>query len=548
MNREEILTKRSDINEVDQTNEPTDVEGFPSEEKNKQRIKETAKYSQENFEILETLFSNTHFLIAFLDADLNFVRVNRAYARYMGQSPEFFIGKNHFDLFPHEENKTIFRQVLENGEPYTVFEKPFEFPSQPERGVTYWDWSLHPVKEDRGRATGLILSLVDVTRRKRAEEQFKIREKRYQDLLEQNLDGFIRMDMRGYIIESNQAFSHMVGYTADELKSLSINDLTPLGWFKREAKIFEGLFDVGHTPLYEKEYVSKEGNIVPVELRTYLTRDRKGNPVEMWALVRDITDKKEAEEKLQEYIGKLEKSNQELKEFAYVASHDLQEPLRKIQTFGGRLFSKYAEAMDETGRDYLERMVKAAGRMRDLIEALLTFSRVSSRGMHFALVDLNTALQEALSNLERRIEETEAELEIQKLPTLEADFVQMVQLMQNLIGNALKFHRQGVPPVVKVGYRIRQDKKRPRRKKDSTAGVCEIYVQDNGIGLKNEYDEQIFAPFQRLHGRTEYEGVGIGLAICRRIVERHGGNISVESQVGQGSTFFVTLPFVQTSP
>lgn len=510
--------------------------------------KDTAKYLQENLEILEILFSNTHFLMAFLDVNFNFIRVNKAYAEYLGQSPDSFLGKNYFDLFPHKENEAIFRQVVESGESYTAFEKPFAYPNRPRKGMTYWwDWSIHPVKGNRGELRGLILSLVDVTRRKRAEEDVKVRDKRYQDLLEQSLDGFFRADLQGYIIESNQAFRDMIGYTEDELKSLSLKDLTPVIWLRKEEKILKDLFKLGYTPTYEKEYVSKEGNIVPVELRAYLTLDEKGKPVELWAFVRDITEKKVIEERLRGYVSRLEQSNRELEDFAYVASHDLQEPLRKVQTFGDRLFKKHAKVLDEAGRDYLERMINAATRMRTLIEALLSYSRVPSHAEPFTRADLNEALQEALSNLEGRIEETEAKLETSALPTIEANAVQMVQLLQNLIINALKFHREGVKPMIKVSCSIKQRKKRARRKKDAKTEFCEIYIKDNGIGFEDKYKEQIFMPLQRLHGRSEYEGLGIGLAICRRIVERHGGTIDVESKSGVGSTFIITLPLTQNA-
>ena len=500
------------------------------------------KSLQENLEVLETLFSNTHFLVALLDKDFNFIRVNKAYSESSGKLPEYFFGKNYFELYPHRENKAVFRRVLTSGQSYTEFEKPFKYPDRLGKGMTYWDWSLHPVKREGGEVMGLILSLVDVTRRKRAEEEIKVRNKRFQDLLEQNLDGFIRMDMLGYIVESNPAFRNMVEYTEDELKSLSNKDLTPVGWVKKEERVFNGLLNSKHTSTYEKEYISKNGNTIPVEISLYLTRDDQGNPTEMCAFVRDISEKKETEEEIQGYISRLEQSNRELSEFAYVASHDLQEPLRKIQTFGDRLIKKYTADLSETGRDYLERMVGAATRMRNLIEALLSYSRISSQGKQFTPVDLNTVLMDVMSNLEERIEATGAKLEITELPVIEGDYTQILRLMQNLIGNALKFHQEGVKPLIRICYRIKQKKSKLRRKSRSERTFCEIYVQDNGIGLEKDYQNEIFAPFQRLHGRSEYEGVGMGLAICRRIVERHEGAISVESQAGKGSTFKITLP------
>ena len=217
----------------------------------------------------------------------------------------------------------------------------------------------------------------------------------------------------------------------------------------------------------------------------------------------------------------LERSNQELQEFVYAAAHDLQEPLRKVQAFGDRLMGRYSDALDERGIDYLSRMRDASGRMQTLINDLLTYSRVTTKAKAFMEVDLNEVAQEVVSDLEIRLEETNGRVEIGQLPTIEADRTQIRQVLQNLMGNALKFGRLEEPPVVTISGRIvhaaaSSDDPQPRE-------LCEIVVEDNGIGFEDAYKEQIFAIFNRLHGRTEYEGTGLGLAVCRKIVQRHGG-------------------------
>ena len=244
--------------------------------------------------------------------------------------------------------------------------------------------------------------------------------------------------------------------------------------------------------------------------------------------------------------AELERSNRELERFAYVASHDLQEPLRKVQAFGDRLKTKYAPALDERGRDYLERMQDAARRMQAMINDLLTFSRVATRANPFVPVDLRQVVQEAVSDLEIRIEQTGGRVEIgpaagsgqADLPTIEADPTQMRQLLENLIGNGLKFHREGVVPVVKVASKVIKQRE---------GELCQILVEDNGIGFDEKYLDRIFQPFQRLHGRDKYAGTGIGLAICRKIAERHGGSIAAKSAPGRGATFIVTLPVSHSS-
>ena len=250
----------------------------------------------------------------------------------------------------------------------------------------------------------------------------------------------------------------------------------------------------------------------------------------------DITDLKKMDMKLLNYMEQLEQSNTDLEEFAYIASHDLQEPLRKIRTFGDLLSSRFSGSLNESGRDYVERMQNASLRMQMLIDSLLTYSRISTRAKQISMVDLNKSVTSALSNLELRFEEEKARMEIDDLPVIEADSIQMTQLFQNLIGNALKFHRENIPPHIK----IYAHKSEERRTTDSLS--WRIYIEDNGIGFEEKYLKQIFIPFQRLHGRGVYEGVGMGLAICKKIVTRHNGHIIVESTAGDGTTFIITLP------
>ena len=241
----------------------------------------------------------------------------------------------------------------------------------------------------------------------------------------------------------------------------------------------------------------------------------------------------------------LARSNAELQQFASIASHDLQEPLRKIQAFGDRLKTKCNEALTEQGRDYLDRMQNAAGRMQTLIDDLLMLSRITTKAQPFVPVDLAQVIQEVLSDLEVRIDETKGQVEVGRLPTIEADSLQMRQLLQNLIGNALKFHPKTEPPKVRIFSQLLNDEEQQPTGNSITPTHCQIVVEDNGIGFDEKYLDRIFNVFQRLQGRSEYEGTGMGLAICRKIAERHGGSLTAESTPGQGATFIVTLPIKQ---
>ncbi len=236
----------------------------------------------------------------------------------------------------------------------------------------------------------------------------------------------------------------------------------------------------------------------------------------------------------------LARSNAELQEFAYIASHDLQEPLRKIQAFGNRLQAQFGEFLGDRGQDYLDRMQSAAERMQALINDLLSLSQVTTKAQPFVSVNLNQLIQEVISDLELTIEQTGGRVEVGNLPTIEADPLQIRQLMQNLISNALKFHLPGVQPIVKVNSQPLDIEQGTVKKLE--VNHWQITIEDNGIGFDEKYLDRIFNVFQRLHNRSEYEGTGMGLAICRKVVERHGGSITATSTPGQGAKFIITLP------
>ena len=250
----------------------------------------------------------------------------------------------------------------------------------------------------------------------------------------------------------------------------------------------------------------------------------------MWKLLK----RREIEETRRTYMARLEQSNRELEDFAFVASHDLQEPLRKIRTFSDRLRKTYCHSLDDNGRDYLERMQRSAARMQDLILDLLEYSRVTIKPEPFGPVSLKRLVEEAVMDLRVLCEETGGMVEIGELPSIEADGVQIRRLFQNLIGNGLKYCGDRKPVIKVYSESLCSDE------------YWRIKVEDNGIGFDECYLEKIFKPFQRLHGKNSiYHGTGMGLAICRRIVERHGGSITARSESGKGATFIVTLPASQ---
>jgi light-regulated signal transduction histidine kinase (bacteriophytochrome) len=243
----------------------------------------------------------------------------------------------------------------------------------------------------------------------------------------------------------------------------------------------------------------------------------------------DITDRKHAEEVVRQTAAELARSNKDLEQFAYVATHDLQEPLRQVTAFVNLLRDRYGTAFDARGEQYLTYVVEGATRMSALVSGLLDYSRIGRREEPAQSASANEAYAEAVANLRTTIEEAQALVTCDRLATVQADRVQLVQLFQNLIGNAIKFRREGVRPEIHVGC-------------CPDGKTWTFWVRDNGIGIPSELYDRAFVIFQRLHGQGKYPGTGIGLAICKKIVERHGGRIWIESQIGQGSTFFFTMP------
>lgn len=381
---------------------------------------------------------------------------------------------------------------------------------------------------------------LEASERKRAEEALRQSEERFKSAFESAAIGMALVAPEGRWLQVNPSLCEVVGYSEAELLATTCQAITHPDDLEADLEyVRQMLAGEIRTFQIEKRYLHKAGHIVWILLSASLVRDTDGRPLYFIAQIKDITDRKRAEEALQEFTAQLERSNRELQDFAYVASHDLQEPLRKIETFADRLGTKHGEALSEEGRDYLKRIQNAATRMRTLVHDLLAFSRVTTQARPFAPVDLAEVARGVLTDLETLLERTDGVVELDELPTIEADPTQMQQLLQNLIGNALKFRREGQQPVVRVWSEPVTAK---RKSADSGAAGCRLFVADNGIGFDEKYLDRIFNPFQRLHGRGEYEGTGIGLAICRKIAERHGGAISATSRPGHGATFIVTLP------
>ncbi len=377
---------------------------------------------------------------------------------------------------------------------------------------------------------GVVSTIGDITKQRHAEIALSASEALYRQTFELATAGIAHVDLSGRFMKVNRRLCEILGYGEQELIGRAVKEIShPEDRNLTDSQRMRVRSGEKQSVRFEKRYIRKSGAIVWVDLSVALACDASGVPQYEIALFDDITERKKAEAALREAHEELKRSNAELEQFAYVASHDLQEPLRMVSSYTQLLMRRYGDKLDGDAKDFTAFIVDGATRMKQLIEDLLAYSRVGTRDKNFKPVDAESSLKRALTNLRAAIQDSGATVTQDKLPTIPCDEVQLAQLFQNLIGNALKFRKPDVAPAVHVGAA-------------EQGAEWEFMVRDNGIGIEPQYFERIFMVFQRLHDKGEYPGTGIGLAIVKKVVERHGGRIWVQSQPGAGTTFHFTMP------
>jgi PAS domain S-box-containing protein len=384
-------------------------------------------------------------------------------------------------------------------------------------------WTL--TRTDRGAPQGFLEVNHDITARKRTQDSLRDSELRFRAVAETAIEGIFSMEDTGKIRYWNPGAERMFGWSAHEAVGQPVTAVIP-GRFLTPEKTRSGEPVVGTT--FETDGRRKNGTVFPLEVSLSAWATTQGARF-YTVIARDITARKAGEKALEAKAEELSRSNQELEQFAYVASHDLQEPLRMVSNYTQLLGRRYKDQLDADANEFIDFAVDGAKRMQELIHDLLQYARVGTRGKEFKPVPAGDIVAGAVANLAGATEEAGAQVVVDALPTVSCDATQLAQVFQNLIGNAIKFRRPGSQPVVRVSA--------------TRAGHATVFsVADNGIGIEPKYFERIFQMFQRLHGRSEYAGTGIGLALCKKIVERHGGRIRVESEPGHGTTFSFTIP------
>lgn len=523
----------------------------------------------DNNEKFRESFEKSPIGILFFDKEGNLTDANKA-ALEIGRVPSLndIIGINIFNVVDIGPNMD---KLLEKEYVELQFSIDFDDIKQrgiykPERsGIDYIDLNISAID------SGFLVQIKDITERKKVEESLLESEEKYKHIIEFAPTGIYEIDFKvPKFMSVNDIMCQIMGYTREELMKMSPMDiLSDKSKLKFQERIQKGLSGEKLDENVDYKVITKNGREIWANLNVKLNY-KEGKLDNALVIAHDITERKKVEEdvqkllkelkksrdyleekveertteleesnlnlkeneiKLKNAIAALEYSNQELKSFAYITSHDLQEPLRTIASFTQLLERRYKGQLDADADEFMDYIVDAAKRMKDMIQGLLEYSRVDRSDTDFVDSDMNLKVEKALSNLNYSVEESKAEITYNNLPTVCADPNQMIQIFQNLISNAIKFKKPQFPPRVHISSQL-----------DIKNKEWIFSVEDNGIGMDPQYSGKIFEVFRRLHTIDVYEGTGIGLAVVKRIIEHHGGRIWVKSELGKGSVFYFALP------
>ncbi|MEG4066008.1 PAS domain S-box protein [Microcoleus sp. Pol11C2] len=487
------------------------------------------KQAEKELRDLTSAMQNAVEGISRLDIEGRYVKVNRAYAHKCGYEPEQMLGME-WQSTVHPGDVEImlsaYQEMLISGKVEVEARGV-----RKNRSFFYKQLTMVKACDAQGIFNGHHCFMKDITERKLTETALLESEFKYRQIVELAEEGIWVIDRNSLTTYVNHAMARMLGYSELEMFGRSLFD------FMDERDKPQAIENIerrkqGIGEQHEFKFKTKDGKDIWTDMSTSPVMDSQGNLLSCCALVYNITGRKEAEQQMLQLTEDLKRSNEELEQFAYVASHDLQEPLRAVTSYTQLLAQRYQGNLDDRADKYIHYIVDGATRMQQLINDLLAYSRLGTRGQEFEQADCNAVVKQTMCNLQIAIAETKAVITCDAMPTVMADEFQLVQLFQNLLANSIKFCRQDIPLIHIAACRQESE--------------WVFSVRDNGIGIDPQYAERIFIIFARLHSRRQYSGTGIGLAMCKRIVERHGGRIWVESQEGKGANFYFTIPIIST--
>jgi PAS domain S-box-containing protein len=507
-------------------------------EKTKTELNNINLQLKQRNEFIELLLDNSINLINVFDSDTRFLMFNECSAKATGKKKEEVIGKKLLEAFPQPETSLPYQNLLKALKGIPVHETGYFS----ERMKRYYDNYIIPIKDNNGKVYAALSIANDVTNLKQTENDLKASEEKFKGLIEHAPDAVVIVDREGCIQIVNMQTEKIFGYKREELIGSKVEILIPEQLKQAHTGHRTGFFadpkfrEMGSG--LELKGRRKDGSEFPVEISLSPLHIKEG--ILVTAAIRDITRRKQTEDELKQSNQELLRSNAQLESFNYIASHDLREPLRKIQVFTGKILESESKSISSKAKDYFKRIENSCSRMQDLVNSLFDYSMLGSDGLKFEQVDLNLVLEEIKKNLLEIIEEKKLTIYSDRLPTIFADRIQMHELFSNLIDNSIKYSKANPPAVITIT--VNELKNFRKNEKDSPKSFWKISFRDNGIGFDPAYNEKIFELFEMLHGKHDYPGTGVGLAICKKIVENHGGFITAEGSEEEGAAFHIFVP------